>query len=248
MSPVVLTGMTVTQQQGWKVLVQAAAELPAGWCLVGGQMVWLHALEHGVEPPRATEDVDIVVDVRAEPRALRRLCRWLESHGFSLEGINADGIGHRYIRPALETPGRVVFDVLAPDNLGSRADLTTSPPARTVSAPGARAALNSSEPVDVVVAGHAGQVFRPTLLGAVLAKAAATTITVRSAPERDWSDVAFLLTLIEDPLVAAGKLTVSERRKLRKVDALLDEAHFAWRPLGARARLGHTTLQFLLES
>lgn len=76
MSPVVLTGMTPAQQQGWKVLLDLAVEFSTGWCLVGGQMVWLHALEHGVEPPRATEDIDVVVDVRAARGAIRRLCRW----------------------------------------------------------------------------------------------------------------------------------------------------------------------------
>lgn len=248
MSPVVLSGMTVTQQQGWEVLLRAAVELPEAWCLVGGQLVWLHAVQHGVQPLRATEDMDVVVDVRSEPGAIRRMCKWLESQEFSLEGMNADGVGHRYSRAASGAPGRVVFDVLAPDSLGARADLTTSPPARTVSAPGARAALNSAERVDVMLAGRAGHVFRPTLLGAVLAKAAATTIAVRTAPERDWADVAFLLTLVADPLAVAGKLTGSERKKLRKVEALLDETHPAWRPLGERARLGHATLQFLLDT
>src|SRR5579864_8991739 len=63
---------------------------------------------------------------------------WLESCHLKLEGMNTDGIGHRYVSSTFQGPGRVVFDVLAPDNVGERADLTTSPPARTVSAPGIR--------------------------------------------------------------------------------------------------------------
>jgi len=247
-SPVVLAGMTPAQQQGWDVLLDLAVDLPASWCLLGGQMVWLHALEHGAEPPRATEDVDVVVDVRTNPTAIRRLCTWLEVRDFSLEGISAQGIGHRYAREALGAPGRVVFDVLAPDRLGARADLTTTPPARTVSAPGARTALNNSERIDVVVGGRAGYVFRPPLVAAILAKAAATTIAARTVPERDWTDAAFLLTLVADPFAAAAKLTRTEMRRLQRIDALLDERHAAWRTLGSRARLGHTTLQLLLEA
>jgi hypothetical protein len=49
--------MTAAQQQGWEVLLDAALEFPEGWCLVGGQMVWLHAAEHGVThlaPPKTS--------------------------------------------------------------------------------------------------------------------------------------------------------------------------------------------------
>jgi hypothetical protein len=240
--------MATAQQQGWEVLLDVGIEFPTGWCLVGGQMVWLHAVEQGVEPPRATEDVDVVVGVPAARGAIRRLCKWLEERGFSLEGMNARGIGHRYVRAPSGAPGRVVFDVLAPDRLGTRADLTTTPPARTVAAPGARAALNRAEPVDVMVGARTGRVLRPTLLAAILAKAAATTITVRSVPERDWADAAFLLTLVADPMAAAAQLTRTERRRLQRIDPLLDQMHSAWRPLGSRARLGHAALRFLLEA
>jgi len=116
-------------------------------------MVWRFANEHNVDPIRATEDVDVVVDIRADQQAIRRLCSWLESCHLKLEGMNTDGIGHRYVSSTFQGPGRVVFDVLAPDNVGERADLTTSPPARTVSAPGIRKkALASAAGADPV--GH----------------------------------------------------------------------------------------------
>jgi hypothetical protein len=41
-------------------------------------MVWLLAAEHGTEPPRATDDIDLVVDVRARPAGVRHICAWLE--------------------------------------------------------------------------------------------------------------------------------------------------------------------------
>jgi hypothetical protein len=93
-------------------------------------MVWLLAAEHGIDPPRATNDVDLVVDIRAEPGGIKKMCRWLESERFELDGISPEGIGHRYTRAADPGPGKVIFDVLAVDNIGSRADLSTTQGAR----------------------------------------------------------------------------------------------------------------------
>lgn len=72
MAPVTLAEvMSAAQHQGRRVLLDLAKVLPTGWCLVGGQMVWLLGAEHGVDPPRATDDVDLVVDIRAEPAGIR---------------------------------------------------------------------------------------------------------------------------------------------------------------------------------
>jgi hypothetical protein len=92
--------MTPAQQEGWHVLLDLCESFPDRWCIIGGQMVWLLAYEYGVEPIRATEDVDVVVDIRADQRLLMRMCAWLESHDFDLEGINTDGIGHRCVTSA----------------------------------------------------------------------------------------------------------------------------------------------------
>jgi hypothetical protein len=42
------------------------------WAVVGGQMVAIHAAIAGVEPPRVTDDGDVVVDVRGFERGARR--------------------------------------------------------------------------------------------------------------------------------------------------------------------------------
>jgi hypothetical protein len=246
-NPVVLKAMTPAQEESWKVLLEFYVELPAGWCLIGGQMVWLLALERGVEPIRVTEDVDVVVDIRVDQGAITRLCAWLESRGFELEGINTDGVGHRYVSSTYEGPGKVMFDVLAPDNMGERADLTTSPPARTVSAPGTRVALDDIQPVEIVLREQHGRVLRPSLLAAILVKAAATRIPGRENPERDWVDIGFLLSLVADPVGAAADLSKGQRRGLRAISELLDENHWVWRQLGDRSLLGRAALQFLMD-
>ena len=53
-------------------------------------MVWLLANEHGVAPIRATDDVDVAVDIRTDQQAIKRLCAWLESHHFDLERPSTD--------------------------------------------------------------------------------------------------------------------------------------------------------------
>lgn len=243
-----LDSMTPAQQEGWRVLLDLYEAFPEGWCIIGGQMVWLLAHEYGVEPIRATEDVDVVVDIRADQWLIIHLCAWLESRDFDLEGISPDGIGHRYISRKYNGPGKVAFDILAPDNVGERASLTTSPPARTVSAPGTRGVLDAAEPLEIVLGDRSGHVLHPTLISAILAKAAATGISGRENPERDWVDLAFLLSLVSDPVSAAAELTSRQRQKLRAVGALLSESHFAWRMLGTRSRLGIATLQFLIDA
>jgi hypothetical protein len=92
------TTMTPDQEQGWLTLLNLAQTFPAGWCLVGGQMVWLLAAEHGATPVRATNDVDVVADIRADPTGIQAICTWLEGNNFSLDGISPEGVGHRYVK------------------------------------------------------------------------------------------------------------------------------------------------------
>jgi hypothetical protein len=219
---------------------------PTGWCLVGGQMVWLLAAEQGVTPLRATDDVDVVVDIRSEPAGIQALCGWLEDKEFDLEGISPEGIGNRYFKAANPGPGNVIFDVLALE--GRRANLSTTRGARTVEATGSRRAVNSSERVEVSIAHTTGWVYRPKLAAAIILKAAATTIPTRTEIEIDLSDAAFLLSLVPDPLAAAHSLNKSDRAQLRALTPLLEEDHPAWRPLGRdRSRLGQTALHLMLN-
>ena len=50
----------------WHVLLDLGEQLTVGWALVGGQMVLLHALEHGRVPPQISQDGDVVADVRTQ--------------------------------------------------------------------------------------------------------------------------------------------------------------------------------------
>jgi hypothetical protein len=250
MTPVALEEtMSAAQKQGWLVLLELTEVFRTGRCLVGGQMVWLLAAEHGCPPPRATDDIDMVVDIRSEPTGVHDLCLWLETERFNLDGISPQGIGHRYVREADPGPGRVLFDVLAPDNVGRRADLSTTHGARTIEAAGATRAMKNSERIKISVTGVVGWISRPTLPAAIVLKAAATTVPTRFATEPDFADAAFLLSLVQDPMAAADTLSNGDRKQLRAISPLLDDKHAAWRALGReRTRLGLTSLAVMLDA
>ena len=207
----------------WHVLLDLGETLDVPWTLVGGQMVLLHALEHGHVPPQVSQDGDVVADIRAVTDALTRIVSALENAGFGLESMSTDGLAHRYVRPAKPRP--VVIDVLAPEGLGERAVLTTSPPGRTIEVPGGTQALNRTERVTIVHEGRSGTLPRPTLLAAIVGKAAATELPT---PARHYRDLALLCALVEDPFDLAEQLTRKDRKRIRLAKALLDDTHAAW--------------------
>lgn len=209
--------------QVWDVLLDlGGSALP--WTLIGGQMVLLHALEHGQVPPQISQDADVIADVRAEPAALRDLVAVLGEQGFELAGISTDGRAHRYIRPAEPRP--VVFDVLAPDGLGQRTSLTTTPPGRTIEVPGGTQALDRTEDVEVRHRERVGRVPRPSLLAAIVGKGAACTLPGNTS--RHERDLALLCALVEDPFAMREQMASKDLKRVRSATALVHRDCFAW--------------------
>ncbi len=152
-----------------------------------------------------------------------------------------DGILHRFTGHV--GADEIVIDVLAPDNVGARADLTTSPPGRTIQVPAGTQALNRADYVRIQVEGRIGRVSRPALPAAIIAKAAALNLPGES--ERHEQDLAFLLSLMRDPLGARSALSANERGKLRACP-LNNRSHRAWRYLPeSGADAGHAALRLL---
>ena len=147
--------------QLWHVLLDLGEQLTVGWALVGGQMVLLHALEHGRVPPQISQDGDVVADVRTQPSAVHDVVAALGAAGFEPDIPSADGIAHRYSRPAEPRP--VVVDVLGPEGLPADTQLlVTAPPNRTIEIPGGTQALARTETVTVVHERRVGHLPRPT--------------------------------------------------------------------------------------
>lgn len=226
--------------QVWHLLFDLQEAQPDSWCLVGGLMVMLHGLEHGRSDVRPTADGDVLVDIRVRPGALRDVTRFLSENGLEPE-VAPEGIQHRFKRRTDD--GELKVDVLAPDHVGARADLTTTPPGRTIEVPGGTRALQRSERVSVQVAGRTGLIPRPDLVGAMLVKLAATGLP--GDPARHYQDLAFLLAILPEPGRARSELTSKERAKLRACQ-LQKRGHRAWRLLpDSDVNRGNAALQLL---
>lgn len=226
----------------WHVLLDLAEQLRTRWTLVGGQMVLLHALEHRQLPPQISQDGDVVADVRAAPNAIGAIVRELQRAGFSVAGMSPDGLAHRYERSAV--PTTVKIDILAPDGLGPRTDLTTTRPGRTIEMPGGTQALQRTEWVDVIHEGRTAPVPRPSLLAAIVAKGAACGLN--GDPARHLRDLALLTALVDDPFAMRAQLTKKDLHRLRAAGVLASARHPAWQLVPAAIRdQGHIAFQVL---
>jgi hypothetical protein len=195
----------------WSAVGELVERLPGEWVLIGGLMVQLHALEHGVLDVRATADIDVLGQARPQG-ALRMIDESLRRDGFRMVGLDLDGYAHRYERDGL------IVDVLAPD--GVRPSPSLGAGVKAIGVPGGSQALSRSETVTVTVEGRSFELRRPTLLGAVLIKA--RSLMVHSDPEAQREDLLRLLALIEEPAQMAADLRKTERNWLHRTERRLD--------------------------
>ncbi len=244
--PVVrLPALPAPVDQLWHVLLDLSDQLTVPWTLVGGQMVLLHALEHGQVPPQISQDGDVIADVRSEQGAITAVVATLAGAGFDLEGISADGLAHRYVRPA--DPRPVTVDVLAPEGLGVNTDLTTTKPGRTLEVPGGTQALERTERVEVVHEGRRALVPRPSLLAALVGKGAACALPGDCS--RHFRDLALLCALVPDPFEFAEMLTNKDRQRLVLARRLADPLYAAWQLVPPDIReQGHEAYRILTAS
>lgn len=226
--PVRLPTLAGHDDELWDTLIELSEVRPGEWTLIGGQMVFLHAIENDTTPPRISTDLDVLVNARITGRPIAAFAAGLENLGFEQDGISPDGIAHRYRR------NRVTIDVLAPEGLGEWTDLTTTPPGRTLQVPGGTQALDRTELLPVATSNRAGHIPRPSLLGAVVGKAMA--VAVDDVPDAQRLDFVFLLSLIVDPFTLADQLTTKDRRRIRARRELITGEHRVWNELGNDAR------------
>jgi len=199
------------QAQSWNALIEIAPALGENWLLVGGQMVFLHEVERRARDVRPTDDVDVVVNLRVEPNGLARVHAVLTTAHFAQDHPSPEGVAHRYRRSG------AVIDVLAPDHIGTRATLSLGG-GRTIEAPGTSQAFLRSSVVPVELTdGAAGLIRRPTLIGALMGKAAAVIeIVSQSAAERakHVRDLDALARLLGADDRESARLTRNERASL----------------------------------
>lgn len=195
----------------WAAVGDLVHRLPGEWVLIGGLMVQLHAIEHGVRGVRPTADIDLLGQARPQG-SLGAIHAALEGQGFEMVGPDLEGYAHRYKRDGL------IVDVLGPD--GIRPPATLGPNTLAVPAPGGSQALSRSETVTVSVHDRSFELRRPTLLGAILIKA--RSLMVHRDPETQREDLLQLLALVDDPREMAAGIRRTERRWLIQTGPRLD--------------------------
>jgi hypothetical protein len=84
--------------------------------LIGGLMVQLHALEHGITDVRLTRDIDVLGQARP-PGALRAIDKALKDEGFEPCGPDIEA------SPTGTNRDELIVDVLAPDGLNPAPEL-----------------------------------------------------------------------------------------------------------------------------
>ncbi|MEX0952789.1 MAG: hypothetical protein WDZ26_03065 [Nitriliruptoraceae bacterium] len=193
----------------WAAVLDVADQRPHGWTLIGALMVMLHEHEAGVPTRPATLDADAVVDARGATDATRTMSTLLQDQGWELDTAHVDvgGHGYKFIRDGLE------FDVISPEGMGERADLTTVPPLRAPQLPGTRQALDRTQRVTVHLDNRVAAIPRPDLLGALVVKACAAAGDHVRGPQRHLEDLARLYQIVGDP--AALTPTNKDRQRLR---------------------------------
>lgn len=223
-----LGALTDAGTSTWRLIAELAGRVSRDhWAIVGGQMVAIHAAIAGVDPPRVTDDGDIVVDVRAHGRAaMRDVAAALVELGCAVP-TSPDGVTRFEL-------GRAKVDLLAPEGVG--ANVETVPPGHAVQAPGTTQALDRSEIVSVVWPGGQVDIRCPSLLGAIIAKSAGSREIVSLASDerlKHQQDLVFLLSLAtNEPIegLRAGLSPKDRRRLQRATDPLIsDPTHRAWR-------------------
>lgn len=154
-------------------------------------MVFLHCVERNRFPVRPTDDVDAVLDVRANPLVLRDFTATLVELGFESDGETWSGHQHRWVR------GDAIVDILIPRFLGERAEKRRGATGgTTLPTIGGQAVLDRSQTVELDLDGRVGRIRRPDLLGALAAKAAAYSNQLDSGRDRHLIDFTVLATLV----------------------------------------------------
>lgn len=228
--PIELPAMPLEQQEAWQAVFQIYERLPHGWVLVGGQAVYLHAVERSAPIVRATTDADFALDIRGYPTMLHDFTALLLELKFESAGESLEGYQHRWVR------GNAVVDVLIPRHLGERADSRRGATGgTTIAAPASQQALDRAETVDVVAGPWSGHVNRPSLLGCLIGKAAALKIVNDPGRERHITDFLTLAAVVGVADLRGATYHPAEREHLANMlgHLAVTPQHMALVPEGA---------------
>lgn len=237
----------------WPNVAEIARVLPSErWTLIGGLMTQLHAIHHGVDAVRPTNDVDIALHIETARGTPNATASALESLGYEMkESVDPrNNVGHRFTRDAAHVDvvgidDADIVDVVVADHAAPsleermhRKDM--------VKVPGGTQALRRTANYRLEIEkGRITTVSVPRPFGALILKAAAWASDSRD-PERHLFDAAVLLTCVDDPIAERESFTGSDRSRLLGLERELVGGHRAWlRMPVADARRGQAVLRAL---
>ncbi len=200
----------------WDTILDLSALLEEGsWVLVGGQAVVAHALARDVDPVRGVIDPvgRLLTTEAAYPTVLRSL-RYL---GFEAEGVQPPMTAQfRYRREAESIRPR------------DRPQVWTVQVVGVTAAHGGAQALSRRTSHQVTKGLRAPLVPVSDLLSTILYEARQFAVDTAD-PFIHARDAAFLVSLIDDPVAEARRLTPADRRALRVLDAAVGGSeHHVW--------------------
>ena len=137
--------------------------------------------------------------------------------------MSPEGHQHRFVRDL------ATIDVLIPQGPGERAaSRRGATGGTTLASPGTQQAIDRSEPVVVDIDGKVGTIYRPNMIGALVAKAAA--YSVRSDPDkyRHVMDFAVLAAIVRATDSISAQLTLRDRHYLDLMLVALDRPPRTW--------------------
>ena len=208
--PVVMPLMPEHQAHMWNTLLDLE-DLQHPWVLVGGQMTFLHCVENDYPQRRPTDDGDIVVGVWTRRDALAATSHFLRSKDFT-EAKTSDGYGYRYIHD-----NKTAIDVLLPEGLERQSTFPTTATGRPgLTTPGANQALTRAERVPINLNGRVGYIRRPTLLGAIVAKANAHQVDSRDKNRHAEDIIALADIASRNPRAALEQARPGDRKVVRR--------------------------------
>lgn len=215
----------------WQSVIDLSEVLDASeLTLVGGLMVYLHAVRGGVTMPRSTDDADFLVNALVDRGSLVAFSAAAARIGF---GLNRSGrYAYRFVHP----DGRKI-DVMVPDHLPGRHPLRLARrPA--LEAPSGQQAIDRRDLYRLAFAsGKSVTIGVPDEIGALVAKGAAYVIDQRDR-DRHLDDLATILASITDASeLDYTRSTPADKRRLRVAKVhLADDTARHWVTLDAEAR------------
>lgn len=194
----------------WAILAEVARNVDTdAWVLVGGLMTKAHALLSGLPDGtvRPTSDVDLLIDVLSTTFAASKVTRGLSHLGFELCEPTISDYAHRFVRDGF------VVDVLIVDH----------PPKSTYKhnkvrgwpimfVDGGQSAAFKKTRLELVCDEDNVTINIPDILGALVLKCAAARKD--HCKMRHLQDAALLASLVEDPLLAKGRLIGNDRKRI----------------------------------